>query len=79
MTCFIASLDAGHAFRVSVHSWEKPRPSSLLSSFKPAPERITFEAKLFIDGTLKAQRWLRQNSTWPEVISRWTELGADTS
>ncbi|KAK5070947.1 hypothetical protein LTR64_003921 [Lithohypha guttulata] len=69
MTCFIASLDAGHAFRVSVHSWEKPRPSSLLSSFKPAPERITFEAKLFIDGTLKAQRWLRQNSTWPEVIS----------
>lgn len=68
LTCFVNSLDQGRPFRVSIHSWEKPRPSDLLQSFQPAPETIVFEAKLYIDGNLKAQKLLGSQNTWPEVI-----------
>ena len=68
LTGFIPSLDAGHTFRVSIHTWEKPKPSDVLLSFNPPPDRIVFEAKLFIDGELKAQRHLGEQGGWPEVI-----------
>lgn len=70
LTCFIASLEHGRLFRVSIHSWETPKPSDLLFNFKSIQGRVAFEAKLFIDGHLKAQRFLSELSTWPEVISK---------
>jgi len=68
LTGFVSSLEAGQSFRVSIHSWEKPRASDLLLSYQPAPDRIMFEAKLIIDGHLKAHRYLGEQSGWPEVI-----------
>jgi len=68
VTGFVSSLQAGHAFRASIHSWEKPKASELLLSYNPPPERIVFETKLFIDGQLKAQRYLGEQNGWPEVI-----------
>ncbi len=76
LTGFIGSLEPGHSFRVSIHSWEKPRASDLLLSYKSAPELIMFEAKLFVDGQLKAQRFLGEQNGWPEVIGK-SHLVAD--
>lgn len=74
LTCFIASLEPGRTFRVSMHSWEKPKPSTLLLNLKPEAGRIVFEAKLCIDGQIKAQRLLGEHNIWPEVIGTWQEL-----
>lgn len=54
LTCFVASLERGSSFRVSIHSWEKPKASSLLLSFKTAEEMVLFEAKIYVDGILTA-------------------------
>jgi hypothetical protein len=54
LTCFVASLDRGSSFRVSIHSWEKPKPSNLLLSYKTPEEVVLFEAKVYIDGILMA-------------------------
>ncbi|KAK5281072.1 2-isopropylmalate synthase (Alpha-isopropylmalate synthase) (Alpha-IPM synthetase) [Exophiala xenobiotica] len=54
LTCFVASLDRGSSFRVSIHSWEKPKPSDLLLSYKTPEEVVLFEAKVYIDGILMA-------------------------
>ncbi len=54
LTCFVASLDRGSSFRVSIHSWEKPKPSNLLRSYKTPEEVVLFEAKVYIDGILMA-------------------------
>lgn len=53
-----------------MHSWEKPKPSQLLSSFKPAEKQIAFETKLYVDGQLKSVRWIKYSHVWPEVIGK---------
>ncbi|KAJ9498717.1 2-isopropylmalate synthase (Alpha-isopropylmalate synthase) (Alpha-IPM synthetase) [Exophiala xenobiotica] len=68
LTCFVASLDRGSSFRVSIHSWEKPKPSDLLLSYKTPEEVVLFEAKVYIDGILMAQRTF-EDGVWPEVIA----------
>ncbi|KAH0840882.1 hypothetical protein FOPE_06197 [Fonsecaea pedrosoi] len=67
LTSFIASLERGAAFRISIHSWDKPTPSHLLLSYKTPEEAILFEARVYIDGVLVAQRAFDEN-VWPEVI-----------
>lgn len=54
LTSFVASLDRGSPFRVSIHCWEKPNPSNLLLSYKAPGEAVLFEAKVYIDGMLMA-------------------------
>ncbi|KIW15489.1 hypothetical protein PV08_05535 [Exophiala spinifera] len=67
LTCFVASLERGSSFRVSVHSWEKPKASNLLLSYKTMEEIVLFEAKIYIDGILTACRTF-EDGAWPEVI-----------
>jgi hypothetical protein len=52
LTCFVSSLERGAPFRVSIHSWSKPKPSQLLLSYKTATETTLFEARVYIDGVL---------------------------
>ena len=52
LTTFIPSLPKDVPFRVSIHSWEKPRPSRLTESLSQPDDLILFEARIFIDGVL---------------------------
>lgn len=54
VTSFVASLERHTPFRISIHSWKKPMASRLLQSYKTRDERVMFEARIYIDGTLQA-------------------------
>lgn len=65
MTCFIASLEHGTSFRISVHSWQKPVSSSILRVYKTPEEKTAFEARVYVDGVL-------QRYATPELSPFWT-------
>lgn len=50
LTTFIPSLPKDSPFRVSIHSWEKPRPSRLVESLMRPDDLLLYEARVFIDG-----------------------------
>lgn len=54
LTSFVASLERSAPFRISIHSWERPKPSQLLLSYKTPAEATLFEARVYIDGILVA-------------------------
>jgi hypothetical protein len=54
LTSFVASLERGASFRISIHSWEKPKPSQLLLSYKTPDESTLFESRVYLDGVLVA-------------------------
>ena len=53
LTCFVPSLPAGTAFRISIHSWEKPAPSTILKSRTAQNEPVAFQARVYVDGSLQ--------------------------
>lgn len=50
LTTFIPSASPNTPFRVSVHSWERPRPSRLMESLLQPDDALLFEVRIFIDG-----------------------------
>ena len=54
LTTFIPSLPKDSPFQVSVHSWEKPRPSVQIESNMEPEDVLLFEARIFIDGIFVA-------------------------
>jgi hypothetical protein len=50
LTSFIPSLARGTAFRVSIHNWDKPKPSRLIESMMQPDDVLLYEARVFIDG-----------------------------
>lgn len=54
LTTFVASLRSGEAFRVSVHSWQRPTPSQTLLSYMGPDDTVMFEARVYIDGVFVA-------------------------
>ncbi|EXJ92566.1 hypothetical protein A1O3_01118 [Capronia epimyces CBS 606.96] len=54
LTSFVASLERGATFRVSIHSWDKPRPSNLLLDYKTPDEPVLFQSRVYIDGVMVA-------------------------
>ena len=68
LTTFIGSLAPGAPFRVSIHSWETPKPSQLLMNFKSPDENASFEARVYLDGTFVAQKTFKEQTIWPEII-----------
>lgn len=54
LTTFIPSITPNAAFRVSIHNWDKPRPSRLMDSLLQPDESSLFEARIFIDGNFVA-------------------------
>jgi hypothetical protein len=52
LTSFIASLSTGNPFRVSIHSWSQPSPSSLLKARKTKDEPTAFQVRVYVDGAL---------------------------
>ncbi|KAJ6151824.1 hypothetical protein N7470_006952 [Penicillium chermesinum] len=68
LTAFVPSLEKDSAFRVSVHSWDKPRPSRFMERMMQPDDVLLFEARVFIDGTLTAGGVFGQRALWPYVI-----------
>lgn len=54
LTTFIPSLPKDRPFQVSVHSWEKPRPSVQIESNMEPEDVLLFEVRIFIDGVFAA-------------------------
>ncbi|KAJ4551931.1 hypothetical protein HRR78_003497 [Exophiala dermatitidis] len=69
LTSFVASLEHGAPFRVSIHSWDKPKPSAILLNYKMPSESVRFQSRVYLDGGLVAQRMF-EGGVWPEVIEQ---------
>ena len=50
LTTYIPSLAENTAFRVSIHSWERPRPSRLMENLMQPDDALLFMAQVYIDG-----------------------------
>ncbi|BDD60493.1 hypothetical protein MPDQ_004694 [Monascus purpureus] len=68
LTTFIPSLPQSTAFRVSVHSWEKPRPSRTIESLMQPDDTLLYEVRVFIDGICVSGSIFSPRTTWPHVI-----------
>ncbi|KNG90264.1 hypothetical protein ANOM_001811 [Aspergillus nomiae NRRL 13137] len=68
LTTFIPSVSPNTPFRVSVHSWERPRPSRLMESLLQPDDALLFEVRIFIDGLFVSGSVFGQRTNWPHVI-----------
>ncbi|KAF9883115.1 hypothetical protein FE257_004094 [Aspergillus nanangensis] len=68
LTTFIPSIRLNTPFRVSVHCWDKPRPSRLMNSLLQPDDSMLFEVRIVIDGRTVAGNVFSPRSTWPIVI-----------
>lgn len=50
LTTYIPSLFENTAFRVSIHSWERPLPSRLMENLMQPDDALLFMAQVYIDG-----------------------------
>lgn len=50
LTSFIPSLASNTPFRVSIHNWDKPKPSRLIESLMQPDDVLLYEARVFMDG-----------------------------
>lgn len=68
LTTFIPSLPQNTPFRVSVHSWDKPRPSLLMESLMQPDDALLFEIRIFIDGLCVSGSVFGQRTNWPHIM-----------
>ncbi|KAJ5893023.1 hypothetical protein N7504_009714 [Penicillium tannophilum] len=68
LTTFIPSMPKDSCFRVSIHSWDKPRPSRFMEKLMEPEDVLMFEGRVFIDGQLVAGGIFGQRAIWPYVI-----------
>ncbi|KAE8349039.1 hypothetical protein BDV28DRAFT_163916 [Aspergillus coremiiformis] len=68
LTTFIPSISPNTQFRVSVHCWERPRPSRLMESLLQPDDALLFEVRIFIDGLFVSGSVFGQRTNWPHVI-----------
>ncbi|KAE8387204.1 hypothetical protein BDV23DRAFT_186573 [Aspergillus alliaceus] len=68
LTTFIPSISSNTPFRVSVHSWERPRPSRFMESLLQPDDALLFEVRVFIDGLFVSGSVFGQRTSWPHVI-----------
>lgn len=54
LTSYIPSLPPNSRFRISVHSWETPRPSRTLESMMRPDDLVLFEVRVFFGDTCVA-------------------------
>ncbi|KAJ5698213.1 hypothetical protein N7462_000218 [Penicillium macrosclerotiorum] len=68
LTTFVPSMPKDSPFRVSIHSWEKPRPSRLIEGLMQPEDLLLYEARVFVDGSCVAGGVFGQRSAWPYII-----------
>ncbi|KAJ5632176.1 hypothetical protein N7490_008515 [Penicillium lividum] len=77
LTTFVPSMPKDSPFRVSIHSWEKPRPSRFMEKLMQADDVLVFEARVLIDGQPVAGGIFGQRSLWPYVIDFSSNIDRD--
>ncbi|KAJ5355742.1 hypothetical protein N7517_010351 [Penicillium concentricum] len=78
LTTFIPSLPRDSPFQVSVHSWEKPRPSMQIESNMEPEDVLLFEVRLFIDGVFVTGSIYGQRTSWPQIMGLDRDGNQDT-
>ncbi|KAF2206094.1 hypothetical protein GQ43DRAFT_467629 [Delitschia confertaspora ATCC 74209] len=68
LSCFIASLPAATPFRVSVHSWTKPKPSSIIEARRKPHQRVVYTVRVIVDGTRVFHKYYEGSHGWPQEI-----------
>ncbi|KAI9849984.1 MAG: hypothetical protein M1838_006210 [Thelocarpon superellum] len=71
---FIPNLPKGFPFRISVHSWDNPRPSPGLESMMTKNDKVLFEARVTIDGRCVASSLFTSKGPWPQIIDWFSTL-----
>ncbi|KAI1914840.1 hypothetical protein LOZ61_001977 [Ophidiomyces ophidiicola] len=75
LTTFVPSVTQDTPFRVSVHSWERPRPTRILESVMQPDDAVMYEMRVFIDGYCVSRGSLfNQRAHWPHVIDLSSQL-----
>ncbi|KAJ5175540.1 uncharacterized protein N7482_001417 [Penicillium canariense] len=69
LTTFVPSLPRDSPFRVSIHSWEKPRPSRFTERLMQPDDVLLYEARVFVDGSCVAGGVFGQRAAWPYVLN----------
>ncbi|CAI7638728.1 unnamed protein product [Penicillium glandicola] len=77
LTTFIPSLPKDSPFQISVHSWEKPRPSVQTESCMEPEDVLLFEVRIFIDGVFVAGSIYGQRTIWPQIMDLSSNLDRD--
>ncbi|KAJ5757086.1 uncharacterized protein N7511_007268 [Penicillium nucicola] len=77
LTTFIPSLPVDNRFRISVHSWEKPRPSLSIEAHMEPEDVLLFEARVYVDGDFIAGAIFGQRTDWPHIIELTNQLDRD--
>lgn len=49
VTSFVPSLSPNNPFRISIHSWEKPRASRTTEALMQPDDSVLFEVRVFFD------------------------------
>ncbi|OCK95300.1 uncharacterized protein K441DRAFT_556078 [Cenococcum geophilum 1.58] len=68
LTCFVRSLSPLSPFRISVHSWTKPTPSSYVESKRKPEQRVVYTIRVIIDGFRILHNYFEKNTSWPQQI-----------
>ncbi|KAM5475765.1 hypothetical protein McanCB56680_008028 [Microsporum canis] len=74
LTCFVPSLPQNTPFRVSVHSWDRPRPTRVMEGLMQPDDSVMFEVRIFIDGICASASLFTQRTLWPHVIDLSSQL-----
>ncbi|GAE00134.1 hypothetical protein AOR_1_1022074 [Paecilomyces variotii No. 5] len=74
LTAFVPSLSQGSPFRVSVHSWDRPRPSRRLEGLMQPEDVVLYEVRIFIDGLCVSGSIFGQMTVWPHVINQSSQI-----
>lgn len=77
LTTFIPSQPRNSPFQVSIHSWEKPRPSVQIESNMEPEDILLFEARIFVDGAFVAGSIYGQRTRWPQIMDLGSTLDRD--
>ncbi|KAF2174905.1 hypothetical protein K469DRAFT_680758 [Zopfia rhizophila CBS 207.26] len=68
LTCYIASLPTSTPFRISVHSWMKPKPTTLIGSQRMAHQKVVYNIRVVVDGTRVFHEYYEVAGKWPQEI-----------
>ncbi|KAJ5457563.1 hypothetical protein N7475_008951 [Penicillium sp. IBT 31633x] len=77
LTTFIPSMPKDSPFQVSIHSWEKPRPSVQIESNMEPEDVLLFEARIFVDGIFVSGSIYGQRTRWPQIMDLGSSLDRD--
>ncbi|KAJ5761387.1 hypothetical protein N7533_003426 [Penicillium manginii] len=77
LTTFIPSVPKDTGFRVSIHNWEKPRPSRLIESVMQPDDMLLYEARVYVDGDCVGGGIFSQRADWPYLINLSSQMDRD--